>query len=151
MVRLTEAFAGSLPALAKGACTMSTQPTELPTLRRHKASNQGIVTLNHHDHYLGQWPADQRKPPEHVQRAFDTVMAEWLANGRRPLAPPKSKTITELVAEFWPFVQEHYRRHDGSATSEVAEFRYSLRPLVYLYDELPVNKFSPLKLKAVRQ
>ena len=36
---------------------------ELPSLRRHKPTKQGVVTLNGHDHYMGVWPDDQTQPP----------------------------------------------------------------------------------------
>jgi hypothetical protein len=53
-----------------------------PSLRRHKASGLGIVTLNGTDCYRGPWPADQKNPPAEVQTAYDRKISEWLANGR---------------------------------------------------------------------
>jgi hypothetical protein len=61
-----------------------------PSLRRHKPSQQGVVTLNGHDHYLGPWPEGQRKPPAEVQDAYDALIAEWLVNGRRARSPGDS-------------------------------------------------------------
>ncbi len=60
-----------------------------PSLRRHKTHGLGVVTLNGRDHYLGKWPAGQRKPPPEVEAEYNRLMAEWLANGqyhRRPFA-----------------------------------------------------------------
>jgi hypothetical protein len=34
-----------------------------PQLRQHKASRQGIVTLNGRDYCLGAWPQQFPKPP----------------------------------------------------------------------------------------
>jgi integrase len=109
-----------------------------PSLRRHKASGQGIVTLSDHDHYLGAWPADRRKPPPAVQQEYDRLIAEWLAGGRRPLARAggptgAGPTVGEVVVALWPRVEQHYRHADGTPTSEVRDIRDSLRPLRELY------------------
>lgn len=42
-----------------------------PSLRRHKTSSLGVVTLDGHDHYLGNWPVDRKQPPADVQSAYD--------------------------------------------------------------------------------
>ena len=52
---------------------------------------------------------------------------------------------------FFCSAQGDYRDADGNTTSELKEYRYSLRPLRELYAELSVEEFGPLKLKAVRQ
>jgi integrase len=123
-----------------------------PSLRRHKASCQGIVTLNGTDHYLGPWPSTSRAAPVHIRQAYDRLIAEWYANGRQP--PQQAGialTVVEVIARFWEFVNEHYRRPDGTATSEPVEFKNAFRPLNHLYADLPANQFSPLKLEAVRR
>jgi hypothetical protein len=123
-----------------------------PSLRRHKPSEQGVVTLSGKDHYLGRWPAEARRPPEAVRLEYDRLIAEWLANGRRRPAPDApTVSINELILAFWRHAEQHYRRDDGTSTSELGEFRYSLRPLRELYGPAPAAEFSPLKLKAVRQ
>ena len=38
-------------------------------------------------------------------------------------------SLNELMVAFWRHVVAHYRRPDGSATSEVNSFKVSLRPL----------------------
>jgi integrase len=125
-----------------------------PSLRRHKARSLGVVTLNGHDHYLGSWPAEKRKPPPAVQAEYDRLIAEWLANGRRPLvkgAAPSGPTVGEVILGFWAHAQRHYRHEDGTSTTEVAAYRDALRPLRDMYSTLPAADCSPLKLKAVRQ
>jgi len=129
----------------------------LPKLRRHKARNLAVVRLSGHDHYLGPWPADQEHPPEAARQAYDQLAAEWLANGRRPIRQAQAEvavpafTVADLIVAFWGHVETHYRRADGSATSEVAEYRRTLKAVAELYADLPAAEFSPLKLKAVRQ
>jgi integrase len=59
-------------------------------------------------------------------------------------------TVNELVKQFWPWVKSYYRRPDGSETSEVDGFLYSLRPLKHLYEHTIAKDFGPVAFKAVR-
>jgi hypothetical protein len=115
-----------------------------PTYRTHKATGQAVVTLNGKDIYLGRFgsPASKEK--------YDRVIADWLANGRT-LPAANSFAIVEIIDQFWTWAGQHYRHPDGSATSEVSEFRYALRPLAYLHGMTPACDFGPLAFKAVRQ
>ncbi len=134
-----------------------------PSLTRHAPSGQGRVRLNGHDHYLGPWPDGLDDPPPAVRAAYDRLIADWLAAGRRlpdeaPASPPGTNgngkgaglTVAELVARFWEHAEGYYRGPDGSPTSEVSEFRYSLRPLNFLVGALPAADFGPLALGEVR-
>jgi integrase len=130
----------------------------IPSLRHHKPTGRGVVTINGHDRYLGRWPRDQAEAPPAVRAEYDRVIAEWLAAGRRPdaVTPEKSSssggpTVSDLILAFWGHAEKHYRRADGTATSELDDYRLSLRPLRELYADLPARDLSPLKLKAVRQ
>jgi integrase len=125
-----------------------------PSLRRHTASGQGVVTLGGRDHYLGAWPADQSDPPTEVRERYDRAIAEWRANGRRPLTlAVESPTLSvgELILAYWKHAELYYRRPDGTPTREVENIRYALRPLRALYESLLAAEFSPLKLSAVRE
>lgn len=132
---------------------MHTSVPRTPSLRRHKPSGQAVVTLDGKDYYLGSWPARARIPPPAVQAAYDRLVSEWLAAGRR--VPPKSVgeafTVNQLILAFWGHAQQHYRYEDGTPTNELTDYRYSLRPLRELYGDMPADEFSPLRLKAVRQ
>jgi integrase len=121
-----------------------TSSTRQPSYREHKASGQAVVTLNGKDIYLGRYGTKA----SHAE--YDRLIAEWLANGRR-LPASTVLTIAEVIKHFWPWVEMHYRKSDGSQTSEVSECRYSLRPLNHLYGTTPAPEFGPLKFKAVRQ
>jgi integrase len=138
------------------------RPGQVPSLRRHKTSRRGVVTLSGKDHYLGPWPDPDSSPPSDVVRTYEKAVAEWLAAGRRASAPspsaessgltgPTGVTVGELILRFWTHVRDHYRHPDGTPTSEVDNFRLSLRPILRLYETLPAAEFTPLKLKAVRQ
>jgi integrase len=127
-----------------------------PSLRRHKTHGLGVVTLNGHDHYLGPWPAGLHTPPAAVQAAYDRLIAEWLANGRqllpmRPGATTAGPTVAELIVAYYHHAERHYRRPDGTPTSEVSEYRRAFVPLNHLYGDTPAQAFGPLALKAVRQ
>lgn len=114
-----------------------------PSLRRHKPSQLGIVTLNGHDHYLGHWPENQKMAPARVREAYDAIVAEWLANGRHSahLAPPPL-SVAELILQFWErYATVYYRHPDGSPTSEQDNFKLSLRPLRKLFGKIPAAEF----------
>lgn len=125
-----------------------------PSLRRHKPSGLAVVTLDGKGHYVGPWPATLRKPPPDARQAYDRLIAEWLAHGRRlpqAAADAPALTVSELILAFYHRAEQHYRRDDGSPTTELDEYRRSLKPLRELYGATPAADFSPLKLKAVRQ
>ena len=59
--------------------------------------------------------------------------------------------VIELIDRFWIHGNKHYRKSDGTPTSEIHNYQAALKLLKKLYGQLPVKEFSPLKLKAVRQ
>jgi len=76
-----------------------------------------------------------------------------LPNGRRPTTgSPPPLSVAELILQFWKrHANFHYRHADGTPTSELDNYKLSLRPLRALFGQLPAAEFSPLKLKAIRQ
>src|SRR5438552_2554774 len=98
-----------------------------PSLRRHKPSQQAVVTLNGKDIYLGPWPARLRKVPPTTRESYDRQIAEWLANGRRLPQGGEAgaaPTVAELIGCFWPYAEQHYRRPAGTTTNELADYKY---------------------------
>jgi hypothetical protein len=132
-----------------------------PSLRRHKPSGQGVVTLSGKDVYLGVWPADQEEPPAAVRARYHLEVAEWEARGRLPSRPapppvasggsPARPAVAELILAYMRHAEGYYRDPAGKPTSEVNEYALSLRPLNHLYGALAVDDFGPLKLKTVRE
>ncbi len=124
-------------------------PLVIPKLGHHRASGRAICRLNGRDHYLGIFGTPKAKAN------YDRLIAEWLANGRRPFNEPEVKAATRSVNEvllaFFEHAQCHYRLPDGTQTSEVREFRHSLRPVRELYGLTPAAEFGPRALAAVRQ
>src|SRR4051812_6913909 len=97
---------------------------QVPSLRRHKPSGLGVVRLGGQDVYLGAWPAGQKKPPAGVKLAYDRIIAEWLANGRRLPGPAEEPlSISELILAYWKHAERHYRHADGTPTSELDAYR----------------------------
>ncbi len=123
-------------------------PRKIPSYRLHKPTGQAVVTLCGRDIYLGQHgvPASRER--------YDRLIAKWLANNRKLRDLHRSNrqsTVTELIAAFWRYAQAYYRKPDGTATSELSNYKQALRPLRRLYGSTPAAQFGPLDLQSVRQ
>lgn len=124
----------------------------IPKYRRHTASGQAIVTLTdpagqRRDYYLGKYGSAASKAE------YSRLVAEWSASGRcipHTGPTPPDLSVSELLVRFWAHVQVYYRHPDGRPTSEVDNFRLSLRPLRALYGHTRATDFGPLALKAIR-
>lgn len=126
-----------------------------PVPRLHKASGQMRLRLEGRDFYLG-------KPGQESQEAYQRLLGEWLANGRKLPAPAEGKPpeppappaggilVAELVARYFRHCLEYYRRPDGSSTSEPRNIELALRPVKRMYGSTPASSFGPAELKAVR-
>jgi len=118
-----------------------------PAYRLHKASGQAIVTLDRKDVYLG----PHGTPASRAE--YDRVVAEWLANGRRLVAPaagPPGLTVEELILQYWKYAELHYGR-DGRPSRELDNIRDAMRPVRKLYAHTPAANFGPLSLKTIRR
>jgi integrase len=130
---------------------MSNRVVRVPTYRLKKSGSRkyAVVSLpdgagRRHDVLLGKYGSKESRAE------YARVIAEWEAAGRsRPGASP-DLTINELMASFWEHAQEHYRREDGTQTSEVSEYKATFRVLKELYGHTPAKEFGPLALEAVR-
>ena len=72
--------------------------TKPPAYRLYKRTGQAVVTLNGQDHYLGlHGTALSRK-------AYDVLVGEWLANGRRMPEPTQAQRAGRRRAQqsgYW--------------------------------------------------
>ena len=118
---------------------------KVPKLRIHKATGQAYVVLNGRAIYFG----NPRTCDPQVQ--YHKVIAEWLANGRQPQAPPNEITINELVARFWVHAKGYYRDAAGNPTKEMENIRYAVRLMCELYGTTRAVEFGPRALKTIRQ
>ena len=87
-------------------CTLTNRT---PTYCLHKATGQAVVRLNGKDHYLGKYVTNES------QDAYDRLLAEWLAGGRRL---PTAKTgdglsVNEMLLAYWRWAEKNYRDGDG--------------------------------------
>jgi hypothetical protein len=113
----------------------------IPTYRYHKASGQGIVTLNGIDHYLGAHGTPESKAK------YDRLIAEWIARGRHP--DPDRVQGEMLIKEL---VAGHYAHITATRTPDEADkVRLALRVVRQLYGETAASKFGSVAFKAVRQ
>jgi integrase len=125
----------------------------VPSYRLHKQSGQAIVTLpdgagGRRDVLLGPYGSDAS------HERYARVLAEWKASIRRPPVDRKlgpALSVNEFIEAFWSHAEAYYRHADGTPTSEISDFRYSLKPLRKLYGLMAVGDFTPQCLKAVRQ
>ena len=126
-----------------------------PAYRLHKASGQAVVSLSGRTHYLGPWESPQSKTE------YDRLIKRWLDNGRRldpeseaEQAPGKPDddglSMVELMLAYLRHVDGYYVKN-GKPTSEVGTIRHALRFVRRYYRSLPAARFSPKKLKRVRQ
>jgi integrase len=124
----------------------------IPRYRKHKQSGQAIVTLTdglgrRRDVLLG-----KHGTPE-SRAEYARQIAEWESNGRN--LPPRTVhtdlTINELLLRFLRHADQHYRRPDGTNTSEVDEYKSIARVMKEMYGHTPARDFGAMSLKTVRQ
>ncbi len=116
-----------------------------PNYRRHRASGQGIVTLNGRDFYLGPFGSKASR------NEYDRLIAEWLNAGRNIPTEPNETTITQLTQRFREHAQVYYADSEGNPTASFERFSVCLKPLVKLYGNKPAGSFGPLALETVRE
>ena len=65
------------------------------------------MTLGGKDFYLGRWQSEASKAE------YDRLTGEWMANGRRVVAPeaPRCLPMIELLAAYLAFAQGYYGRY----------------------------------------
>jgi integrase len=117
----------------------------LPKYRRHRGSNQAVVTLNGRDYYLGPYGTKA----SHLE--YDRLIGEWLAAGRHSLRVSRDDlSIAELCVRYWKFAIGYYQARDAKNRSLPAVKR-AMKYLRDRYARTPAIEFGPLALKAIRQ
>lgn len=122
---------------------MAARAPRTPSYLLHKASGQARVRIRGRDYYLG-----KHNSPESRER-YHKLVAQYVAKAdvEPRLVECDRTSVAELVAQYVAFATEHFRRN----SDERYRIKAAITPLVELYGSLPVDEFSPKKLKAVRQ
>lgn len=117
----------------------------VPQPRQHKG--RAVLDIYENGHRrtrtLGAWGS-----PE-ADAEYKRFLAEF-ATGQtdRPTGP--DVTVNEVLLAFLKHADQHYRRPDGTPTSEVGCLRLALKPLRELYGHTPAREFGPRALKTLR-
>ena len=125
----------------------------LPKLRLHRPSGRGVVELNGKQIYLGRYGTDE------CQAAYDKLVGDWLANGKKPLQlvvmttvekPSQGLTIIELAEQYLDHAATYYVAN-GKLTSGYQRAKIAARVMLQHFSTTPAADFGPLKLRAVQQ
>jgi integrase len=115
----------------------------VPKYRKHKATGQAVVTLNGKDHYLGSYGSKDSRT------AYDQLIAEWLACGRRLPDAEHGLSVNEVILAYVRYAADYYST--TGETSEGERIKDAMRPLKELYGKVSASEFGPKKFKAVRK
>src|SRR3954453_1906395 len=110
----------------------------VPSYRRYKPKNLGLVVIDGKQHYLGKYGT-----PESLAE-YNRLIQEWLVAGQTPAGqtnrPPP--TVSEMILAFWRPAEQHERYADGTPTGEQNNLRDALRPVRRLYGDTPAAEFG---------
>lgn len=114
------------------------KPLRLPSYRLHKATGQGVVTVDGRDRHLGQFNLRAS-----LQR-YHEMMANLLAGA------VDGVTVSEVIKRYREHAAEYYRK-DGQPTSEVWLINRATRHAEDLFGKKPAEAFDVLSLRSVRE
>lgn len=114
-----------------------------PKYRKH-VSGQARVTIAGRDIYLGPWNSPASK------KAYDRVLAEWLASNRSDLYGLSDDRVT--IAQLLVAYLKHCRTYYGTgSSSEYHRVKPVAKALKDLYGSSIAAEFGPLQAKAVME
>jgi integrase len=115
----------------------------IPIYRKHRSSGQGIVLIDGRTHYLGKYGSKTSRD------AYDTLIAEWTASGRRAL-DDHGLSVNEVLVAFLKHATKYYKRADGS-NPEMGHYKRVFRIVKKLYGTMAANDFGPRQLSTIRE
>src|SRR5262249_18648679 len=136
------------PAVLPEHTRMARPRNPVPTYKKHPTKDEARCWLN------GQWVSLGRWNSPDSLAEYNRICAECRAAavaGQVARTDRRETTISEVLLAFTRHVHAHYRRHDGTASSEVKEYQAALRHVRELYGHTPAADVGPLALQAVRR
>lgn len=121
-----------------------------PTYKLHKPTGSARCWLN------GQWITLGKYGSPESRQAHARICAE-LAVAPDPVTiasaanPSTDPTVDQVLVAYLKYAEKHYRGPNGKPTSQLAEYRQTIRAIREVYGLEPCSKFGPLALKTVRQ
>lgn len=120
-----------------------------PKYCEHKATGRAYVTVGGKRIYLGKHGSLESQ--REYQKILAQLHADADAQGVRRKRGTADLTIGEILAAFQAHALSHYRRADGTLTSEIGSFAAVSRLLREQRANSHASEFGPLALKAVRE
>jgi integrase len=120
----------------------------IPSYRFHKQSGQAVsdfydpLTGRKRCVSLGKWDSPESRR-EHAR-----IVAE-VAIGRP--TSTTGLTVNELMLAFLRFAATHYRKPDGTPTSEIHGYKMVIKSVRATHGHTPADQFGIIALKSVRQ
>ncbi len=123
-------------------------PRRVPSYRRFKPKNLGLVVIDGKQHYLGKYGT-----PESLAE-YNRLIQERLNRPAGPSLPTSGPraglSVSKLILAYWEHADRHYRRADGTPSGELENMRVALSPPRRLHGATSAIEFGPLALRQVR-
>jgi integrase len=126
----------------------------VPSYLHHKPTNQAYIRVTTSSGkrevvYLGSYGSQESKD------AYDRIRDELSVSKSAPLAKKKRDRfglrVNELMLAFDDHAEQYYRDHEGKSTSQLKEYRRTIKVIRENYGDVHALKFGPLALKAVQE
>ena len=83
---------------------------------------------------------------ESIDRYKEVLTSIQLGHDRTVTKSKLDSSVNEVIVAFWKHAEQHYRRADGTTTSELVEYKYALQCLRKLAGSEMAATFGPMKL-----
>lgn len=128
---------------------MPPRPSELPSYRRHKSTNQAVCTVRlangkRKDLYLGPWKSAASKAE------YGRVVSLVSLNGGIYPSAAADLTVNEALVRYARHVESYNRDPDGKPSATVVKIKWVLGYLKRTFGPTPLADFGPPELKTIR-
>ena len=136
---------------------MSRPKKSVPSYSLHRPTGQAVVKITlpgggRKTIYLGRYDTPQSKAEyARVVASLQSVGGvNSIASSGNSRDSNSDMSMNELMLSFMVYAKSHYRQPDGTPTSELNNYKVTLRPLKELFGNLHAQNFGPRELKTVR-